>query len=60
MQKAFHPRNDMGRLHVSRKEEKDSVEESIRRLEDYLKSGEEDWLQWPETIQTTQASAEQK
>ena len=42
--KALHPRNDIDRLYVSRKKEgrglaniEDSVDTSIRRLEDYIK-----------------------
>ena len=47
MNKALHPRVDVDRLHVSRKEEgrgladiEDSVEASIQRLEDYIESHE--------------------
>ena len=44
MHKALHSRDDVDRLYVSRKEEgrglpsvEDSVDTSIRRLEDYIK-----------------------
>ena len=47
MHKALHPRDDIDRLYVSRKEEgrgfasiEDSVDASIQRLEDYTN---EDW-----------------
>ena len=46
---ALHPRNDIDRLCVSRKEEargltsiEDSVDASIRRLEDYIKIAKKD------------------
>ena len=65
--KAFHSRDEGEGLYVSRKEGgigfasiQDSVDALIQRLEDNIKSAEEDWLQRPETIQTTQASTEQK
>ena len=66
--KALHPRDDVDRLHVSRKEEgrrlasiKDSVDASLRRPEDYIKKHEgRFWLRSPETIQTTQGSTEPK
>ena len=61
--KALHPRNDVDRLYVSRKEGgrwHANTEEASIQLEDYIKYAEEDWLQWPETIQKTQASTEQK
>ena len=67
MHKALHPRYDIDSLYVSRKERRrgltsiqDNVDASIQRLEDYLKSAEEDWLQLQETVQKTQASIEQK
>ena len=47
MDKALHPRDDVDRLHVSRKEEgsglagiEDSVDVSIQRLEDYIEKHE--------------------
>ena len=56
MQKALHPRDDVNRPYVSRKELErglasieDSVDVLIRRLEDYIKRAEENWLHWPET-----------
>ena len=68
MHKALHPRDDIERLYVPRKEGgrglttiQDSVDASIQWLEDYIKKrAEKDWLQWPETIQITLASTEQK
>ena len=67
MHKTLHPRDDANRLYVSRKEGgreltsiKDSVDASIHRLEDYIKSAEEEWSLQSETIQTIQASKEQK
>ena len=42
MHKALHPRDDIDKLYVLRKEGsgliEDSVDESIRRLENYIKS----------------------
>ena len=68
MHKALHPRDDVDILYVSRKEGgrgltgiQDSVDAAIQWLEDYIKkSAKQDWLQPPETIQTTQASTEGK
>ena len=47
MHKAFHPRDDVDRLYVSRKEggrglarTEDSVDTSIQRLEDYIEKHE--------------------
>ena len=67
MQKTLYPRDDEDKLYVSRKggrgfaKIKDSFNPSIQPLEDYIKkTAEENWLQWLETIQTTQASTEQK
>ena len=47
MHKAFHPRDDVDRLYVSRKEWgsgltsiEDSIDASIQRLEDYIKKHE--------------------
>ena len=47
--KALHPRDDVDRLHVSRKEGiielasiQDNVDLSIQQLEDYIKSADED------------------
>ena len=67
MQNAMYPRDEAGRLRVSRKGGRrglasieNSVYESIQLIEDYLKNAKDDWLQWPETIQTTQASTVEK
>ena len=50
MHKALHPRDDVDRLYVSRKEGgreiasiEDSVDASIQRLEDYIKNTKGDW-----------------
>ena len=47
MHKALHPRNDVDRLYVSRKEEgrelasiEDTIDASIKRLEDYIEKHE--------------------
>ena len=49
MHKALHPRDDVDRLYVSRKEGgrelasiEDSVDASIQRLEDYIENTKED------------------
>ena len=67
MHKALHPRDDIDRLYVSKKGGRgltsipNRVDTLIQRLEDYIKKiAEEDWLQPPETIQTTRAYTEQK
>ena len=64
MHKTLHPRDDVDRLHVSRKDGgielisiEDSGDTSMQRLKDYIKKG--DWLKRPETIQTP-APTEQK
>ena len=64
MHKAFHPRDDVDRLDVSRKEVgrgltsiEDSVDASIQRLEDYI---EKRRLHPPEKILTTQGPTERK
>ena len=66
MYKVLHPKDDIDRLYVSRKEGgrgliciQDRVDVSVR-LKDHVKSVEEDWLQTPETIQAIQTSTEQK
>ena len=38
----------------------DSVDTSIRRLEDYVKRSKKNKFQWPGTTQTTQGSTEQQ
>ena len=60
MHKALHPRDDVDRLYVSRKEGgrglasmEDTVDASIQRLEEYIEKHDEDWLQPSETIRTT-------
>ena len=65
MHKALYARDDVDILYVPRKEGdrglasiEDSVDTSIRRLEDYIEKNKE-WLRWPETTQTTQESTEQ-
>ena len=65
MHKALHPRDDVGRLYVSRKEGgrglasiEDSIDASIQQLEDYIKNTKEDWLQPSETRQTTRWTTE--
>ena len=61
MHKVLHPRDDVDRLYVSRKEGgrglasiEDSVDASIQRLEDYIEKNENiEKLQPSETIRTT-------
>ena len=67
MHKALHPRDDVYSVYESRKEGgrglaniKDSVYPSIQNSKIAMKNAKEDCLQWPETIQTTNAAAEQK
>ena len=64
MHKALHSRDDVARLYVPRKEGGRglaSIQVSVgASIEDYIKSAEENWLQRPEIIQTTQESTEQK
>ena len=67
MHKAFHLRDDIDRLYVSRKEGgrgianiENSVDASIQQHKDYKKSIEEDWSPPSETILATRGSAEQK
>ena len=61
MHKALHPRDDVDRLYVSRKEGgrglasiEDSVDTSIHRLENYIQNTKEDSLQPPDTKLRTQ------
>ena len=63
MHKALHPRDNVGRLYVSRKEEgrglasiEDSVDASIQRLEDYIEKHEGGLITAIKTILTTQWS----
>ena len=50
MHKALHPRGDVNRLYVSRKEgrelasNEDSIDASIQRLEDYIKKNTKEYL----------------
>ena len=60
MHKALHPRDDVDRLYVSRKEGgrglasiEDNVDASIQLLEDYIEKHGEDWLRPSEKIMTT-------
>ena len=57
MHTALHPRDDVDRLYVSRKDGErglnsnaDNVDASIQRLNDYIEKG--DWLQLSKTILT--------
>ena len=66
MYEALQPREEIDSLYVSRKEGgrgltriEDSVDASIKRLEDYMEK-EEDWLQPPETMLKTRRTAEWK
>ena len=59
MHKALHPRDDIDRLYVSRKEGgrglasiEDTVDASIERLEDYIGKHEQGLLQTSESIRT--------
>ena len=61
MLKALHPRDDADCMSVKGGGRgyariQDSVDASIQWLEDYIKSAEEDWLQPPGTVQTTQVT----
>ena len=65
MHKALHPRDDVDRLYVSRKEGgrglasiEDNVDASIRRLEGYIKNTMEDSLHPSETILITRWTTE--
>ena len=65
MHKALHPRDDVDRLYVPRKERgrglasiEDSVDASMRRLEDYTENTMEDSLQPSETIMLIQWTIE--
>ena len=65
MNKALHPRDDVDRLYVSRKEGgrglasiEDSVDAPIQRFKDYIKNTKDDWLQPSETILTTRWTTE--
>ena len=65
MHKALNPRDDVDGLYVSRKEGgrefasiQDRIVPTIQRLEEYVKSAGEGWLQPAETILTTQASTD--
>ena len=63
--KVLHPRDEVDRLYVSRKEWgrglasiEDSVDASIQRLVDYKKYTKGDWLQPSEALQTTRWTTE--
>ena len=67
MYKVLHPRDDVDRLHVSRKEGgkwltniDDSVDESIKRFRDYIKSAEEDNTRTNRTEITRKERSEEK
>ena len=67
MHKALRTRDNVDRLHVSRKEGgrgfaniEDCLDALIQRRKDYIKSVAEDGLQRPETTLTTKALTEQK
>ena len=67
MHKSLHPRDDIDKQYVLRKERrrglasnKDSVEHRYNDSKTTDKSMEEDWLQPPETILTTGRPAEQQ
>ncbi len=60
MHKALHPRNEIDRLYVSRKERgrelasiEDSVDASIQRLENYIEKHEQGLITAIKTKQTT-------
>ena len=54
MHKALYPRDDVGWLCVSRKAFKIALMHWYKDSMTTLKNAEEDWLQWPEIIQTSQ------
>ena len=65
MHLVLHHGDDMGTLNVSKRGRRltsteDSIDASIQRLEEDIKSAEDNWFQRPETIQTTHASTEEK
>ena len=67
MRKALYPKNDVDRLYVSWKEGwikltsiQHNIDALIQRLEHDIKNAGADWLQRPETIQSTQASTKKK
>ena len=60
MHKALHPRDDVDRLYVSRKQGgrglgsiENTVDASIQRLEDYIEKHERGLIRPSETIRTT-------
>ena len=69
MYKALHPRDDIDRLYVTRKEGKGfaSIEncenaflQGLQGLKDNIKRARKDWLHLRETKQTIQRSTEQQ
>ena len=65
--KALYPRDDVNRLHMPRKRgergptsTEHTVDASIQRLEDTIEKRSVNWLQLPETKQTTRRSTERK
>ena len=65
MHKALHPRDDVDRLYVSRKEGRrglasieDNVDALIRRLEDYIEKHKGEWSQTSEIILITRWTTE--
>ena len=65
MHKVLHPRDDVDRLYVPRKEGEEDLSalktvltHQYNDLETLQKSAEEDWLQPPETILTTREPTE--
>ena len=67
MNKALHPRDDVDKLDVSIKEGErklecieDSIYSSIQWPEDYIKSTTEEWVEPPESVQTTQDQQNKK
>ena len=67
MHNALHPRDDVDRLYVSRKEKgrgltstKDNVDASINDLKTTYKNMEEDWLQPSEKILTSRTTISRK
>ena len=63
MHKALHPRDDVDRLYVSRKEGERglaSIEANVDTSRTTLKSTKADWLQPPEMILTTRMTITRK
>ena len=65
MHLALYHGDDMDTLNVSKRRRgltstEDSIDASIQRLEEDIKSAEDNWFKRPETIQTTKASTDEK